>query len=507
MKRNIRPPFTSVIAWNKPRKRRKSRKTRAKFVRERIAAPGKFDPRSYRVVTSDGHRVVIGCPKGQWSPKKQRCKVGTRAQAILHPIRKKALRRLRAAANPPQPHNPFTRKEARYWLRDGQLILMALRGAIERKSLRAGLYYWGQASQLYSILNQQSKAVRVINRNEINKFQRELDTLSRQLIRLSKSKNPAKWTIGRGPTERRLTEAEARRLISNPTLMTVLGNPRSKQAEIKELLRIAKTRTKDPKRQRAMVEAFLAGREKMLPAKRMRYSQNKKLTTAQRHKLPARVFGLPKKRKYPMPDRRHAANAKARAAAALKQGYLTRSEYNRIVRKANTILYGKAVPTKREMREARKVRRLRPAANPSILGEVAKGLAIDAGKSLFRKNPCRAMPREQFERRLSQSGTAQQKAEYRKALAAYNRFHRTLPRTISREMISDGRRGRTSSTFLYKVGQAPDSTYIPVAGSGKGKTPYVHDWKNRPDVYASPDGKTLIYKLKGKAKISDWMRG
>ena len=66
-----------------------------------------------------------------------------------------------------------------------------------------------------------------------------------------------------------------------------------------------------------------------------------KLTAAKRKKLPKHVFGLPGEEKYPMPDRSHAANAKARASQQLKKGNLTRAQKNKIDRKANTILYGK----------------------------------------------------------------------------------------------------------------------------------------------------------------------
>lgn len=62
------------------------------------------------------------------------------------------------------------------------------------------------------------------------------------------------------------------------------------------------------------------------------------LGQADRDRLPASGFGLPERRAYPMPDSSHAANAKARAAAQLEAGKLTRADHDRIVRKANTIL-------------------------------------------------------------------------------------------------------------------------------------------------------------------------
>jgi hypothetical protein len=55
-------------------------------------------------------------------------------------------------------------------------------------------------------------------------------------------------------------------------------------------------------------------------------------------KLKRSQFGLPGQRKYPMPDKEHAANAKGRAKQQLKKGKLSRSAYEKIVAKANRIL-------------------------------------------------------------------------------------------------------------------------------------------------------------------------
>lgn len=60
-----------------------------------------------------------------------------------------------------------------------------------------------------------------------------------------------------------------------------------------------------------------------------------KLKAKQRRKLKKSQFGLPGSRKYPMHDRAHAANAKARAKQQRKKGRLSKSAYNRIVAKAN----------------------------------------------------------------------------------------------------------------------------------------------------------------------------
>ena len=60
-----------------------------------------------------------------------------------------------------------------------------------------------------------------------------------------------------------------------------------------------------------------------------------KLTTKARKKVPANEFGEPGKRAYPMPDKAHAANAKARAAQMVKKGKLPESEKKKIDTKAN----------------------------------------------------------------------------------------------------------------------------------------------------------------------------
>lgn len=63
-----------------------------------------------------------------------------------------------------------------------------------------------------------------------------------------------------------------------------------------------------------------------------------KLSAAQRKKMPKSKFGMPGSKKYPMPDRSHAANAKARASQQYKKGNLSASEKAKIFAKANRIL-------------------------------------------------------------------------------------------------------------------------------------------------------------------------
>lgn len=63
-----------------------------------------------------------------------------------------------------------------------------------------------------------------------------------------------------------------------------------------------------------------------------------KLTTKKRNSLPKSDFGLPKEKKYPMPDKAHAANAKARATQMVDKGKLSKSSKAKIEAKANKIL-------------------------------------------------------------------------------------------------------------------------------------------------------------------------
>jgi hypothetical protein len=57
-----------------------------------------------------------------------------------------------------------------------------------------------------------------------------------------------------------------------------------------------------------------------------------------RNKLPAKDFAEPEKRAYPIEDKPHARNAKARAAQAVKAGRMSKAEEKKIDRKADAVL-------------------------------------------------------------------------------------------------------------------------------------------------------------------------
>jgi len=63
-----------------------------------------------------------------------------------------------------------------------------------------------------------------------------------------------------------------------------------------------------------------------------------KLTTKKRNKLPKSDFGLPGREAYPMPDKNHARNAKARASEMENKGKLSPSSKAEIDAKANKVL-------------------------------------------------------------------------------------------------------------------------------------------------------------------------
>ena len=66
-----------------------------------------------------------------------------------------------------------------------------------------------------------------------------------------------------------------------------------------------------------------------------------KLMASTRNALPKSEFGMPGSRKYPMPDKSHAANAKARATQQVAKGNLSPAMASKIRAKADRMLGGK----------------------------------------------------------------------------------------------------------------------------------------------------------------------
>lgn len=65
------------------------------------------------------------------------------------------------------------------------------------------------------------------------------------------------------------------------------------------------------------------------------------LTAKARKDLPKSDFALPGEKKYPIPDKAHARNAKARAEEEEHRGKLSRGQEAKVDRKADAKLRGK----------------------------------------------------------------------------------------------------------------------------------------------------------------------
>lgn len=60
------------------------RSKKAKFCSFRVRNPSMFDKKSFRTKKRGKNtRIVVGCPKGKYNRKTEKCKVGTRVQTIL----------------------------------------------------------------------------------------------------------------------------------------------------------------------------------------------------------------------------------------------------------------------------------------------------------------------------------------------------------------------------------------------------------------------------------------
>jgi len=65
------------------------------------------------------------------------------------------------------------------------------------------------------------------------------------------------------------------------------------------------------------------------------------LSANARKRIPKSKFAEPEKRAYPIEDKAHARNAKARASQAVKAGRMSEAEEARIDRKADAVLKNK----------------------------------------------------------------------------------------------------------------------------------------------------------------------
>ena len=63
-----------------------------------------------------------------------------------------------------------------------------------------------------------------------------------------------------------------------------------------------------------------------------------KLTSKDRKALPKKEFALPEEKRFPIEDKAHARNAKARAAQSEKAGNLSKADKKKVDAKADKVL-------------------------------------------------------------------------------------------------------------------------------------------------------------------------
>lgn len=66
-----------------------------------------------------------------------------------------------------------------------------------------------------------------------------------------------------------------------------------------------------------------------------------RLSSSKRKSMRSSQFGLPGSRRFPMPDKAHAINAKARATQMVNKGKLSPSSAAKVKAKANRIIKGR----------------------------------------------------------------------------------------------------------------------------------------------------------------------
>lgn len=183
------------------------RKSKGKYIRERVASPKKFAKGSLRTITRGGKKIVVGCPKGKYDAKRKRCKVGMRAQSILHPMKKKYA----GKKNPKE-------KDLDYvvfgWSRDPKIGRAQLAGA-------DGTLRFKKRADAIRLAKQQLKGVYDRTWVESVIYHARTGWTAYDIVfDERKSGNPkkkSKYTVGRGTTEVALTLAEAKKMMkANP---------------------------------------------------------------------------------------------------------------------------------------------------------------------------------------------------------------------------------------------------------------------------------------------------
>lgn len=109
-----------------------------------------------------------------------------------------------------------------------------------------------------------------------------------------------------------------------------------------------------------------------------------------------------------------------------------------------------------------------------------------------------------------QSQPQQVKASYNKALAEYRKFHLgSDPTNVTYQEIDIGGNEVYTPEILYSAGPSPAEMYEPPASSGKAPNAYNHEYETKPQVLiGGRKGMQFVLKpLTGSARVDDWFRG
>lgn len=123
----------------------------------------------------------------------------------------------------------------------------------------------------------------------------------------------------------------------------------------------------------------------------------RRLTAKERRDLPARAFGIPSQRKYPVMvlgrdgepkfSKGHAVDAKARAMEGLEKGWIDTRQYNQIIRKADAAI--KEVERGRK-KTKRKSTKKKAAKNKTAKRKSTKRKSTKKKTTRRRRNPSAA---------------------------------------------------------------------------------------------------------------------
>jgi len=149
----------------------------------------------------------------------------------------------------------------------------------------------------------------------------------------------------------------------------------------------------------------------------------------------------------------------------------------------------------------------------------AKDLATRAFLASERRNPPRHIPWRDGQRIpvekartwIVSTGNRELLRQFDQAYQLQARANRKPRHVVWRTLPIGSRRSIDMVTAMAHYGDAPETRYIPPAGSRKSRAVYRHLWgegggRRSVPLLAAPGGKALVMPLKGRKVVSDWMR-